>query len=41
MENRISDLHDRMIGSIATANSADAILTPDPELKESGTATLW
>lgn len=41
MESRISELHDRMISSIAAANSADAIITPDAELKGSGTPTLW
>lgn len=41
MESNISELHDRMIHSIAAANSADAIITSDPELKKSVMATIW
>ena len=41
MESKISELHDRMIHSIAAANSADGVVTPDPELRESGMVTIW
>ncbi|MDG6970286.1 MAG: hypothetical protein JRN54_04170 [Nitrososphaerota archaeon] len=41
MESGVSELHDRMIHSIAAASSADAIITPDPEMKGSGVTTIW
>lgn len=36
-----SELHDRMIHSIAVAAEARAILTPDPEIKDTGFRTIW
>ena len=41
MESGVSELHDRMIHSIAAARSADAIITPDPEMKGAGATTVW
>jgi predicted nucleic acid-binding protein len=41
LDSGISEVHERTIHSVARANSADAIITSDPELKESGMATIW
>lgn len=41
LESRISELHDRIICSIASSKAASAIITSDKELKSSGFPTIW
>lgn len=38
---KISELHDRLIYSIAMTNQAEAIITNDPELIGSSYPTIW
>lgn len=41
MKSKISELHDRMILAIATAEDVEAIITNDQELATSGFRTVW
>ena len=41
IESDVRELHDRMILSIARANSASGIITPDAELRSSDFPTVW
>lgn len=41
LESNVSELHDRMVYSIASSKAAAAIITSDKELKSSGFPTIW
>src|SRR5713226_6691841 len=41
LESDVKELHDRMIHSIAVANSVSGILTSDQELSSTGFPTIW
>jgi hypothetical protein len=41
LKSPVRELHDRMIHSVAKARSANAIITSDEEIKETGFPTIW